>query len=138
MEGIHGLEQKYNFTLPVSIVDILLFSNGCSVINEFIRREGLPTELIIGFFSIEEIDFAVQNIQEIEKEFHYYFSDVLLPVGDSGGVRYLCIGLSGEYEGKIYIINYQEYDYENLDSMITYVASSVDDLLHRLQPEYSE
>ncbi len=135
---IQNFEEKYRISMPTQIKDILYFSNGCATINRFIERDGLTVEYLTGFFSIEEIDYAIQNMKRIEEEYHYYFSDVLLPIGDPGGARYLCIGIGKEYKDNIYIIHYQDYDYENLDSMLTFVSSSIEDLLLKLIPEHPE
>jgi hypothetical protein len=135
---IQTFEEEYKISLPLEVKNILYFSNGCSAKNRFIKMEDDDPEYLIGFFSILEIGAGIRNMKSVEAEFHYYFSDVLLPIGDPGGTRYLCIGINGEYEGKIYIINYQDYDYENLESMIIYIAPSIEDLLNRLMPEYDE
>jgi hypothetical protein len=116
----------------------LYFSNGCPTINDYIRVDDITTEYLTYFFSIEQIDFAIQNIKRIEEDYHYYFSDVLLPIGDPGGARYLCIGFEKEYKDNIYIIHYQDYNYEDLDSMLTFIAPSIEELLLKLIPEYPE
>lgn len=135
---IQDFEEKYKIALPLEVKNILYFSNPCPTKNRFIKMENDTPEYLTGFFSLIEIDFAIQNIKRIEAEDHYYFSDVLLPIGDAGGPRYLCIGIKGEYKDKIYIIHYQDYDYEYLESMCTYIAPSIENLLNRLMPEYDE
>lgn len=135
---IQNFEEKYKITLPSELRNILYFSNGCPTKNRSIKMENTTPEYMTGFFSIQGIDFEIQNIKRIEAEDHYYFSDVLLPIGDAGGPRYICIGIKGEYKDKIYMIHYQDYDYEHLGSMCTYIAPSIENLLNRLIPEYDE
>lgn len=135
---IQNFEAKHQISLPLDVKNILYFSNECDVKNRVIKMENDDPEYLIGFFSLQRIDSGIQSMKEIEAEFHYYFSDVLLPIGDPGGIRFLCIGIKGEYKDKIYIIDYQDYDYENLESMLTYIAPSIEDLLNRLIPEYDE
>lgn len=133
-EAILAFEQKHNLTLPDALKIILSFSNGCSPINRTIDMGENTPEYLTDFFSLEWIEASIQNIKSIEAEFHYYFSDVLLPFGDAGGVRYLCIGLAGTYKNNIYIIDYQSYDYKDINSMLTYIGPSIEDLLYRLKP----
>lgn len=135
---ILNLEEKYKISLPAQIKNILYFSNGCATISRYIKTDQSVPEYLTGFFSVEEIDYAIQNIKRIEEEYHYYFSDVLLPIGDPGGARYLCLGIGRGYKDKIYIIHYQDYDYQDLNSMLTYIAPTIENLLQRLMPEYSE
>ena len=135
---ILNFEEKYKMFLPVKVKEILYFSNRCVTINRFIKNGESTPEYLTGFFSVEQIDYAIQNMKEIEEGYHYYFSDVLLPIGDPGGARFLCIGIDKGYKDKIYIIHYQDYDYKNLESMLTYIAPSIENLFQILVPEYIE
>lgn len=129
---ISEFEQDFRLSMPEELKIFLLQSNGCGVLWQYILLNDNSFELCISLFGLTEISFAIDNIKKIEAEYHYYFSDVILPIGDPGGARYLGIGLKGEYKGKIYIMHYQDYDYENLFSMLTFVASSIEELLNRL------
>ncbi len=133
-EALLAFEEKHNLTLPDALKIILSYSNGCSAINRTIDMGKNMPEYFTDFFSLEWIEASIQNIKSIEAEFHYYFSDVLLPIGDAGGVRYLCIGLAGTYKNNIYIIDYQSYDYKDINSMLTYIGPSIEDLFYRLKP----
>lgn len=134
-EAFSAFEAKYKIALPASVKAILSYSNGCSPVHRIIDMgENLP-EYLIDFFSLDWIDHSIQNMKTVEAEFHYYFSDVLLPIGDAGSGRFLCIGMKAPYENNLYVINYQNYDYQDLNSMLTYIGPSIENLLLRLKPD---
>jgi hypothetical protein len=133
---IDAFEKKYEVSIPMELKLVLLYSNGCEVYNIFVDMgKGNTSEYFVGFLSISSIEYAIDHVKTIESEYHYYFSDVLLPIGDSGGTRLLCVGIQGDFLNKVYMIDYQMYDGENYNSTLTFVANSIGDLLIRLKPD---
>lgn len=134
-EKIEAFEISHYIRFDGDLKSLLLFSNGSTAKNRCIYSGEKLYAYFTGFFALEEIHASIAHMKTIEKEFHYYFSDALVPVGDGGGSSLFCIGTSGIYSDKIYSINYQDYDYESFDSMIRIIADDIPSFLTLLEPD---
>lgn len=136
-EAIAALESRYGFSMPDEVRQFYLRSDGCIVNDRYVVKNRETIELVSYLYSLHLMEYAIQRIRRFEEDLHYYFSDVLLPIGDCEAGRDLCVGIGGPYYGKIYIIDYQYYEFdENYDEMLFYLADSLEELFGMLKPEY--
>lgn len=134
-EKIEAFENSHQIWFNDALKSLLLFSNGSTAINRCIYSGEELYTYFTGFLTLEQIHHTIIHMKKVEEEFHYYFSDILLPVGDGGGSALICVGKSGVYTDKVYCINYQDYDYNSYDSMIRFIADDIPMFLSLLESD---
>ncbi len=129
MDVIEQTEKELLMVFPEEVKLFLTVCNGCWLKNPIIYKENVFDFHLVGFLPLEYIKTAVLQKRIGEMEYHYLFTDVLFAFGDCGGVSSLEMGYAGLFEKKIYTLNYQNFDGENPDSMLKFVANSLEELL---------
>jgi hypothetical protein len=89
-------------------------------------------------YTTSEIYFEVLRMRNIESELHCFFTDVFFPVASTTGNGIICLGIGGEYTGKYYELQTEDYNFEDFGSMLTYLSESIEDLFLMLADDYIE
>ncbi len=138
-EDIVAILEKYSITLDETTLDFIVKYNGCKFKEEgkqwLINKEGKNS--LFCFNSIVELELIENRMiydKQFESDYHYYFVDCLINImlsSSSSGM--ICIGYAGEHKGKIYNLEYQDYDEdEGYSSMLDYLGDSLEDVFSRL------
>jgi SMI1 / KNR4 family (SUKH-1) len=131
-----AFESTNKIKLPEPFKELLQFANGSSTINPYLPKENeCESAFVSGFMNLDQVLFAMESMQEVEKEMGiYYYCDVLFPIGIEGGGWDIYYGIKGSYESKIYYLAYEDYDGTE-GSVLHYIAPSIENLLKRLVSE---
>ncbi|KMK95079.1 SMI1/KNR4 family protein [Rossellomorea marisflavi] len=135
-ESIPHIEQQYGVSLPQDYKDFLLGFGGC-----FIKENAMyqPIEMPSvtpkdGFDSINGFYGCVSNTLNLMSVIQTY-KDVLggsfLPIADADGGDLICMGLKGEYEGRICYWYHEGDTGENGQEYYYLVANSFEEFIRK-------
>lgn len=138
-EEILAILNKYSINLDDDTLDFIIKYNGCKFKEDgkcWLLNIG-GTNSLFSLNSIVELELIENRMiydKQFESDYHYYFVDCLINITlSSSGSGMICIGYAGEYKGKIYNLEYQDYDEdEGYSSMLDHLADSLEDLFSRL------
>jgi SMI1 / KNR4 family (SUKH-1) len=130
------LEKQLSFTIPDDYKILLKISDGKLVPHKSaIIFQNHWINSISQFLGIERILFAYKTMLDIEKEHHYFFTDKLFPIAETVSSAFICMGYDTENMGKIFYIDYQDWNGVNVESTIKYLSPSINSFLMSLEDE---
>lgn len=134
---VHRFEKEINKKLPNDYVDFLLKNNGGSPEYK-IFSNGRVINFFFCVLSLIEDYFSIKWYLDMYED---RYPDVMFPIASVGGGDLLLMGLSGDYESKIYYWDHNlesENEGNEYFDNITFVEDSLYDFLNNLYKEDDE
>ncbi|MCB0337025.1 MAG: SMI1/KNR4 family protein [Bdellovibrionales bacterium] len=132
---INQFERLYELSIPESFRSFLLRNNGgCPSRKRFSTSDGTIESMVTTFLPLRLHQFHNSIERElwlIERD--CYLPDEILVIATDPRTARICLGIEGEFEGRVYYNPLDEQvDEDNEDRQLLLVADSFSDFLERL------
>ncbi|PAE23434.1 SMI1/KNR4 family protein [Bacillus sp. 7894-2] len=142
-KSIHMIENVYGVDLPSDYKEFLLEYGGSFIkdnimykpieITPVTHKDGFDS--IGGFYGITDDNY---NIESVIKTYKDVLGKVLMPIADAGGGDLLCIGIKGQYKGKIYYWHHEGEASKDGKEYVYLIANSFEEFILKFTPHQRE
>lgn len=130
LEKIKEFETKYNINLPIQYREFLLEYNGGNVKPNVFKISDEEGETAVN--TLYGLGIA-EHYDELSNVFDSLYGEIceeFISIGDDSGGNQICLGIEGNYLGKIYLLHDVE-EIEEMNNMI-FISNSFNDFLNDL------
>ncbi|MDA7026852.1 SMI1/KNR4 family protein [Bacillus sp. CLL-7-23] len=137
LENIKTFEDDYNVTLPEEYKNFLLEYNGGDVNPNVFKISDEQGESALNTLYGLNISAEYDELSSVFDSLEGELPQELLSIGDDSGGNQICIGISGNYFGKIYIWMHDIEEGEYMDNVF-FLANNFNEFLDSLYEDEEE
>jgi hypothetical protein len=131
LKNIEEFEAKHHIVFPVQYRDFLLEYNGGNVRPNVFKISDDEGETALNTLYGLDIDESYDELSSVFDSLYGEIPDEFISIGDDSGGNQICLGISGEYVGKIYIFLHNIEPTEEMSNMFL-ISDSFDSFLDSL------
>lgn len=128
LKNIEDFEEKHDIKLPIQYRTFLLEYNGGNVKPNVFKISEEEGETVANTLYGLDISESYDDLSNVFESLHGDIPDEFLSIGDDSGGNQICLGVSGEYRGKIYIFILDIVSDEEMSNMF-FIADSFEGFL---------
>lgn len=107
-DEIETIEKKYNILFPSEYKEFLTIYNEVYVKENYMFPM-IEKSTITPKDGFESMDYFYSgNLEKSIQDFIDEYGNNVIPIGEAGGDDYICIGIEGELNGKIFYVYHEE------------------------------
>lgn len=131
LKNIEDFEVKHHIEFPIQYRDFLLEYNGGNVKPNVFKISDEEGETAVNTLYGLDISESYDDLSNVFDSLHGEIPDEFISIGDDSGGNQICLGISGEYSGKVYMFIHDIESTEEMSNMF-FISNTFDSFLDGL------
>ncbi|WP_449601286.1 SMI1/KNR4 family protein [Paenibacillus sp. Marseille-Q9583] len=130
VQEIEGFERTHNIKLPESYKEFLITFNGGHPEPNLFNISDVGESVVNVFYGLK-ISKSYDELLNAYESLEGSIPEGFLSIGDDSGGNQICLGISGEYYGKLYFWFHDIEDNDEVDNMV-FLSNEFDEFINNL------